>query len=174
MKEIADVLNTASGPKTPRLAAQKVFLKKRGEIWKDIQEGRFPQTYISAGNNKFVGAPRRTAIRCNFLLANKIALGSKFQKDRIANLAQRYGTFLLIPFRWLRKAPLLPAARVHAWNLEDGVCRGVRIGRLNPRQKELVDLASYCDFVHCVIDRSGDGSDEETPAQIRALTARST
>jgi hypothetical protein len=89
MEEIADVLATASGPRADRLAAQRAFLQKRGEIWKAIQEGRFPVTYVSADHKKFVGAPRRTAIRCDFLLANKLALGPKYRRDRIADLAQR-------------------------------------------------------------------------------------
>jgi hypothetical protein len=89
MKEIAEVLATANGPRAERLAAQRTFLQRRSEIWRDIQEGRFPVTYVSANEKKFVGAPRRTAIRCDFLLASKIALGPKYQKDRIADLAQR-------------------------------------------------------------------------------------
>src|SRR5262245_6604131 len=89
MREIADVLNTARGPKVVRLAAQRAFLRKRAEIWKDISEGRFPVSYISAHNQKFVGAPRRTAIRCDFLLASKISLGTKYMKDRVSDLAQR-------------------------------------------------------------------------------------
>ena len=89
MKEIASVLATASGPVAERLVAQRAFLRKRGEIWKAIQEGSFPATYVSADHKKFVGAPRRTAIRCDFLLANKIALGSRYRRDRIADLAQR-------------------------------------------------------------------------------------
>ena len=89
MKEIVDVLATAKGPKAERLAAQNVFLQRRAEIWNDIQEGHFPATYVSADGRKFSGAPRRTAIRCDFLLANKIALGPKYQRDRIADMAQR-------------------------------------------------------------------------------------
>ena len=89
MKEIVDVLTAANGPKATRLAAQKAFLQKRGEIWKNIQEGKFPASYVSADNTKFVGAPRRTAIRCDFLLANKMALGPKYRRDRIADWAQR-------------------------------------------------------------------------------------
>ena len=89
MKEIAEVLNTAAGPKAERLAAQRAFLERRGEIWKDIQEGRFPGSYTSRDNRKFVGAPRRTAIRCDFLMASKISLGPKYGKDRISDLAQR-------------------------------------------------------------------------------------
>jgi len=89
MKEIVDVLATANGPKAERLAAHRAFLRKRGEIWKDIREGRFPIAYVSADRKKFVGAPRRTAIRCDFLLASKMALGPKYQKDPIADLAQR-------------------------------------------------------------------------------------
>jgi hypothetical protein len=89
MQEIAEVLNTAGKSKKERLAAQQVFLQKRSEIWKDIQEGRFPATYTSCGNRKFVGAPRKTAIRCDFLLASKIALGSMYKKDQISDLAQR-------------------------------------------------------------------------------------
>ena len=89
MKEIVDVLAAARQPKGARLAAQKAFLQKRDEIWKNIQEGRFPASYVSADNTKFVGAPRRTAIRCDFLLANKLALGPRYRQDRIADLAQR-------------------------------------------------------------------------------------
>ena len=87
MTELADVL--APGSKTERIAAQKVFLKKRSEIWKDIQEGRFPARYVSTNGRTFVGAPRRTAIRCDFLLASKAALGTKYAKDHISDLAQR-------------------------------------------------------------------------------------
>jgi hypothetical protein len=96
MKELADVLATANESSAEQLAAQKAFLKKRGEIWKDTQEGRFPATYVSANHKKFVGAPRRTAIRCDFLIASKIALGPKYQKDRIADLAQRELLFYVL------------------------------------------------------------------------------
>jgi hypothetical protein len=89
MQEIAEVLNTADKSKKDRLAAQRAFLERRSEIWEAIQDGRFPATYISSGNRKFAGAPRRTAIRCDFLLASKIALGPKFKRDRISDLAQR-------------------------------------------------------------------------------------
>ena len=89
MREIADVLTTEGGSRTERLAAQRAFLRKRVEIWRAIQEGRFPSTYSSTNNRKFVGAPRRTAIRCDFLLASKIALGPKYPKDRISDFAQR-------------------------------------------------------------------------------------
>jgi hypothetical protein len=89
MKEIVDVLNTARAPRPERLKAQQAFLKKRSDIWKRIQDGRFPDSYVSTGNRKFVGAPRRTAIRCDFLLASKLALGPKYRKDRISDLAQR-------------------------------------------------------------------------------------
>jgi hypothetical protein len=89
MKEITDVLVAMSGSKAQRIAAQKAFLEKRGEIWEDIQDGRFPDTYTSANNTKFVGATRRTAIRCDFLLASKAALGPKYRRDRMSDLAQR-------------------------------------------------------------------------------------
>ena len=89
MNEMAEVLNTAKAPKSERLKARQAFLKKRGEIWKKIQDGQFPSTYLSAGNKKFVGAPRRTAIRCDFLLASKIAMGQKYRKDKISDLVQR-------------------------------------------------------------------------------------
>ena len=89
MKEIADVLNTAKSPKDERLKAQRAFLKKRNAIWERIQEGKFPKRYASVGDKKFVGAPRRTAIRCDFLLANKIVLGRKYMKDKISDRAQR-------------------------------------------------------------------------------------
>jgi hypothetical protein len=89
MKEIAEVLNTAGKSKRERLAAQQAFLERRSEIWEDIQDRKFPVTYTSSGNRKFVGAPRKTAIRCDFLLASKIALGSMYNKDQISDLAQR-------------------------------------------------------------------------------------
>jgi hypothetical protein len=44
---------------------------------------------VSANGKRYVGAPRRTAVRCDFLLACKIALGPKYRRDRIADLAQR-------------------------------------------------------------------------------------
>ena len=89
MQEIADVLISAHGPKAERAAAQKAFLRNRVAIWQQIQDGKFPPTYLSTGKRKYVGAPRRTAIRCDFLLASKIALGKKYRTDRIADLAQR-------------------------------------------------------------------------------------
>ena len=96
MKELADVLAAEGGSKAERIAAQKVFLKKRSEIWKDILEGRFPARYISTNKRTFVGAPRRTAIRCDFLLASKAALGPKYAKDRISDLAQRELLFYVL------------------------------------------------------------------------------
>jgi len=89
MQEIAEVLNTADKSKKDQFAAQQAFLERRSEIWEAIQDGRLPATYISSGNRKFVGAPRRTAIRCDFLLASKIVLGPKYKRDRISDLAQR-------------------------------------------------------------------------------------
>src|SRR5215510_6743832 len=89
MKEIADVLNTTKASRTEWLKAQKEFLSKRNDIWKRIQDGDFPVSYVSTGNKKFTGAPRRTAIKCDFLLASKMALGPKYRKDRISDLAQR-------------------------------------------------------------------------------------
>ena len=88
MKELSDVM-AAEGSKAERYAAQKAFLKKREEIWNDIQQGRFPARYVSSNKKTFVGAPRRTAIRCDFLLASKAALGPKYAKDRLSDLAQR-------------------------------------------------------------------------------------
>ena len=103
MKEIADVLNTVDGPKAERLAAQQIFLLRRTEIWNDIREGNFPETYASVGGKKFVGAPRKTAIRCDFLMASKIALGHNYAGDRIADLAQRD-----LLFRVLRDREVFP------------------------------------------------------------------
>ena len=96
MRELADVLATADGPKTERLAAQKIFLERRSEIWGSIQQGRFPATYTSANKERFTGAPRRTAIRCDFLLASKIALGAKYQRDHISDSAQRELLFYVL------------------------------------------------------------------------------
>lgn len=89
MHEIAAVLTTAGSPKAVRLAAQKAFLDRRQRIWESIQDGKFPASYIAAGDKKFSGAPARTAIRCDFLHASKIALGSRYAKDKISDLAQR-------------------------------------------------------------------------------------
>jgi len=89
MKEIVDVLNTARQSKTERLKAQRAFLKKREEVWKSILEGRFPESYQSSATRSLWAPPRRTAIRCDFLLASKIALGPKYMKDKISDLAQR-------------------------------------------------------------------------------------
>ena len=96
MKELTDVVATAGGPKAERLAAQRAFLAKRQEIWEAIAAGRFPTTYTSRNNKKFSGAPRRTAIRCDFLLASKAALGPKYAKDRISDLAQRELLFYVL------------------------------------------------------------------------------
>lgn len=96
MKELTDLLATVDGSKAERLAARSAFLDRRHEIWEDIREGKFPATYTSANNKKFVGAPRRTAIRCDFLLASKIALGPKYSKDRISDLAQRELLFYVL------------------------------------------------------------------------------
>jgi hypothetical protein len=96
MNKIVDVLTTASGPRMKRVAAQRAFLKERSNIWQAIHDGRFPEVYRSTDNRKFVGAPRKTAIRCDFLLANKIALGPKYLKDRISDLAQRELLFYVL------------------------------------------------------------------------------
>ena len=96
MKELADVLAAEGGSKAERIAAQKVFLKKRSGIWKDIQEGRFPARYVSNNKSAFVGAPRRTAIRCDFLLASKAALGAKYARDRLSDLGQRELLFYVL------------------------------------------------------------------------------
>jgi hypothetical protein len=106
MREIADVLTTAGGSRAERLAAQSAFLRKRDEIWRDIQDGRFPETYLSANGRKFVGAPRRTAIRCDFLLASKVALGAKYSKDRLSDMAQRD-----LLFHVLRDREVFPGRR---------------------------------------------------------------
>lgn len=96
MNKIVDVLATAKAPRTVRLAAQRAFLQTREMIWNDIRDGRFPKTYVSVGNQKFVGAPARTAIRCDFLLACKIALGPKYRSDQIADRAQRDLLFFVL------------------------------------------------------------------------------
>jgi hypothetical protein len=89
MKELADVIAGEGGSSAERRAAQRAFLQRRSEIWNDIYEGRFPGSYTSANHKKYVGAPMRTAIRCDFLLASKLALGPKYAKDRLADQAQR-------------------------------------------------------------------------------------
>ena len=99
MNEIADVLNTKKAPRADRVKAQRTFLKKRKQIWERIQDGRFPESYLSAGDKKFMGAPARTAIRCDFLLANKIALGPKYGKDKVSDLAQRDLLFHVLRYR---------------------------------------------------------------------------
>ena len=89
MQEIAAVLNTLKRPRMERLASQRAFLARRSEIWSDIQDGNFPATYTSVGGKRFSGALRTTAIRCDFLMASKIALGRDYFRDRISDLAQR-------------------------------------------------------------------------------------
>jgi hypothetical protein len=96
MQELADVLAAQGGTKAERIAARKAFLRRRSEIWKDIQEGRFPARYVSTNQRAFVGAPLRTAIRCDFLLASKAALGPKYAKDRLSDLAQRELLFYVL------------------------------------------------------------------------------
>ena len=103
MKEIVDVLGTAAGSKVERAAARAAFLRRRAGIWKDIQEERFPAIYVSSGRKRFVGAPRKTAIRCDFLLANKVALGKKYAADPISDMAQRD-----LLFRVLRDREVFP------------------------------------------------------------------
>lgn len=102
MKEIVDVLETAASSGVDRAAARAVFLRRRADIWKAIQEERFPAVYVSAGR-RFVGAPRKTAIRCDFLLASKVALGTKYAADRVSDLAQRD-----LLFRVLRDREVFP------------------------------------------------------------------
>lgn len=99
MKEITNVLNGATAPATDRLKARKDFLKKRTELWERIRDGRFPAVYLSSDGRKFVGAPRKTAIRCDFLLASKMVLGSKFTKDKVADAAQRDLLFRVLRYR---------------------------------------------------------------------------
>lgn len=88
MNEVAHVLATANGPKAERDAARRAFLAKRADIWQRIHQGDFPASWVS-GQKKFVGALRRTAIRWDLLLPNKLALGAKYGPDRIADMAQR-------------------------------------------------------------------------------------
>ena len=104
MKEIVDVLGTAASSKMERAAARAAFLRRRAEIWKDIQEERFPAIYVSSRGKKFVGAPRKTAIRCDFLLANKVALGKNYAADHISDMAQRD-----LLFRVLRDREVFPS-----------------------------------------------------------------
>ena len=99
MKEIADVLNSAKDSKAEQQSARRVFLKHRTRLWARIQDRRFPESYRSTGGRKFVGAPKRTAIRCDFLLASKIALGSKYRNDKLSLLAQRDLLFSVLRYR---------------------------------------------------------------------------
>ena len=96
MKELTAVLATARGSTKERAAARRAFLQRRAAIWADIQAGRFPAAYRDASGRKFVGASRRTAVRCDFLRANKIALGSKYRRDVIADQAQRDFLFYVL------------------------------------------------------------------------------
>ncbi len=96
MDEIVEVLTTANAPLAIRMNARQIFLHAREAIWCDIRDGKFPKSYISVGNSKFVGAPARTAIRCDFLLACKIVLGAKYRADKIADLAQRDLLFFVL------------------------------------------------------------------------------
>ena len=96
MKTLTDLLDSTQGTRSERLAARDAFLREREDIWKGIQEGKFPSSYTSAGGRKFSRAPAKTAIRCDFLLASKIALGPKYRTDRIADQAQRNLLFYVL------------------------------------------------------------------------------
>ena len=93
---IVDVLSSEEGPKASRLAANHSFLENRQSLWNEIREGKFPKTYESGDKKKFSGAPARTAIRCDFLLACKIALGAKYRSDAISDSAQRELLFYVL------------------------------------------------------------------------------
>ena len=99
MHAITAVLNTANGPNAARIAARRGFLEQRVELWKAIQEGRFPASYVSVNGRRFRGAPLRTAIRCDYLLASKIALGATYRRDHIVDLAQRELLFHVLRYR---------------------------------------------------------------------------
>jgi len=99
MDDIAAVLDSEKAPKPVRLEAQKRFLKSRQRTWERIREGEFPSSYSSSAGRKFSGAPARTAIRCDFLLANKIALGRKYRTDRLSDHAQRDLLFSVLRYR---------------------------------------------------------------------------
>lgn len=99
MKEITGVLNTVNASRPERARAQREFLKRRRQIWERIHEEKFPTAYVSGGGRKFVGAPARTAIRCDFLLASKMTLGARYNKDRISDLAQRDLLFRVLRYR---------------------------------------------------------------------------
>ena len=99
MKEIVNVLKTVHSKKVEKTGAQNAFLKKREQIWSDISNGKFPDKYESYNGKTYTGAPRRTAIRCDFLLASKIALGAKYKKDRISDFAQKDLLFYVMRYR---------------------------------------------------------------------------
>lgn len=99
MQEIVKVLETAKCSIEARSEAQRNFLSSREQIWFCIRDGKFPTTYVSTGKSKFSGATARTAIRCDFLMACKIALGQKYRKDEIADAAQRDLLFHVLRYR---------------------------------------------------------------------------
>lgn len=99
VKEIVEVINSTKLKKSEREFVQKSFIRKREQLWLAISKGKFPQEYESFNGKKYRGAPRRTAIRCDFLLANKIALGGKYYKDEISDLAQRDLLFFVMRYR---------------------------------------------------------------------------
>ena len=115
MKELSELMAVLRAPKAARGAAERAFLAKRAAIWENIRDGKYPAAYTSSENRKFVGAPRRTAIRCDFLLASKVALGSKYARDGIADMAQRDLLFSVLrdrevfPHRTGRKFYCCPA-----------------------------------------------------------------
>lgn len=99
MKKIVDVLATLDDPVEIRIETQRSFLSVRESIWCDIRDGKFPKSYVSIRNKKFLGAPARTAIRCDFLMACKISLGTKYRSDLIADFAQRDLLFYVFRYR---------------------------------------------------------------------------
>lgn len=93
------MLDNEMASKAERAKAQRMFLNKRQQLWERIREGNLPASYVSAGGRKFSGAPARTAIRCDFLLANKIALGRRYRNDKISDHAQQDLLFSVLRYR---------------------------------------------------------------------------
>ena len=142
MKELTNLLAAIGSSRAEHLAARKAFLEKRRAIWDDIREGRFPATYVSAGRKKFVGAPRRTAIRCDFLLASKIALGPRYRTDKLSDMAQRDLLFYVLrdrevfPHRTGKKFYCCPACTSKLYE-----CVSARVFRYIDNAKWQADIA---------------------------------
>ncbi|MGH7459516.1 MAG: hypothetical protein ACREMA_00630 [Longimicrobiales bacterium] len=96
MKEIADVLDTANGPQGGAADCTKGIPPEARPDLDGHSGGAIPGHVRLGRAQEVCGRSTGTAIRCDFLVASKIALGPKYPKDRIADRAQRELLFYVL------------------------------------------------------------------------------